>query len=173
MSITFMGKIKSRKRVISRLDLLTSPAHPRQVLQLAQSVVTQQICLCPHYSGPPIVNPPYSPPLAAVHISIQWSMQHSVTVPLKEQHSGFCTFRDQSAAEDAASRTVQTTYRPHNNIKLVVIQDPLVLKHERCMENKFEKSRNHVLHTSQGSTVSHHLSSPVCYVRNQQKRRSW
>ncbi|KAJ7847218.1 hypothetical protein B0H14DRAFT_3138559 [Mycena olivaceomarginata] len=82
------------------------------------------------------------------------SKQHSVTVPLKDQHSGFCTFRGQSAAEDAASCTVLTTYRPHNNIKLVVIQDPPVPKREGCMENKFEMSGNHVLHTSQGSTAS-------------------
>ncbi|KAJ7850675.1 hypothetical protein B0H14DRAFT_842040 [Mycena olivaceomarginata] len=101
------------------------------------------------------------------------SKQPSVTVPPKDQHSGFCTFCGQSVAEDAASRTVLTTYRPHNDIKIVVIQDPPVLKREGCMENKFEMSGNHVLHTLQGSTAPPRLSSPVRYVRNQQEWRCW
>ncbi|KAJ7791890.1 hypothetical protein B0H14DRAFT_3565976 [Mycena olivaceomarginata] len=132
-----------------------NPAEPR-VPQIHFGNTTQRdnkpglVVVQPHSAF--TVHLPSPAPCSSLSPSYIRSKQHSVTVPPKDQHSGFCTFRGQSAAEDAASHTVLTTYRPHNDIKLVVIQDPPVLKREGCMENKFEKSGNHVLHTSQGST---------------------
>ncbi|KAJ7697335.1 hypothetical protein B0H14DRAFT_2649873 [Mycena olivaceomarginata] len=140
-----------------------NPAEPR-VPQIHFGNTTQRdnkpglVVVQPHSAF--TVHLPSPAPCSSLSPSYIRSKQHSVTVPPKDQHSGFCTFRGQSAAEDAASHTVLTTYRPHNDIKLVVIQDPPVLKREGCMENKFEKSGNHVLHTSQGSTaprVSHRV----------------
>ncbi|KAJ7318379.1 hypothetical protein DFH08DRAFT_399111 [Mycena albidolilacea] len=56
------------------------------------------------------VHLPSPAPRSSLSPSYIRSKQHSVTVPPMDQHPGFCIFCGQSAAEDAASRTVLTTY---------------------------------------------------------------